>query len=167
MPYKNMFPCIIYDIGYFIVNNNLLLSPTHRYDSMKRFKQQFHSERQFFFFFKRNVRIASDMFNKLLTGLQKDLSFSQYFYCLDIFSNPNIREQDKSLRYSRRELHTLPEHLHSLWFQWGSCCSICLFLLMFCSSLFVLLSSLTIVLSVLLRFTASDYQFGIFKLFFL
>jgi hypothetical protein len=103
------------------------------------------------------------MFNKLLTGLQKDLSFSQYSYCLDIFSNPNIREQDKSLRYSRRELHTLPSTcIHS-----GFSCSICLFLLMFCSSLCVLLSSLTIVLSVLLRFTASDYQFGIFKLFFL
>jgi len=35
---------------------------------------------------------------------------------------------------------------------------------MFCRSLFVLLS---IVLSVLLRFTASDYLFGIFKLFLL
>jgi len=40
---------------------------------------------------------------------------------------------------------------------------------MFCRSLFVLLYffHLAIVLSVLLRFTNSDYPFGIFKLFFM
>ena len=38
------------------------------------------------------------------------------------------------------------------------------FMCMFCRSLFVLFN-LAIVLSVLLRFTDSDYPFGIFKLF--
>ena len=38
---------------------------------------------------------------------------------------------------------------------------------MFCRSLFVLFFLLAIVLSVLLRYTVSDYPFGIFKLFFL
>ena len=47
-------------------------------------------------------------------------------------------------------------------FQWGSCYSIFSFMRMFCRSLFVLL---TIVLSVLLRYTDSDFPFGIFKLF--
>ena len=49
-------------------------------------------------------------------------------------------------------------------FSWGSCCSIFSFICMFCRSLFVLFL-LAIVLSVLLRYTDSDYSFGIFKLF--
>ena len=49
-------------------------------------------------------------------------------------------------------------------FQWGSCYSICSLMCMFCRSLFVLFL-LVIVLSVLHRFTDSDYPFGIFKLF--
>ena len=50
---------------------------------------------------------------------------------------------------------------------WGSCYSIFSFMCVFCRSLFVLLSFflLTIVLSVLLRYTYSDYPFGSFKLF--
>ena len=46
--------------------------------------------------------------------------------------------------------------------QWGSCYSIFSFICMFCRSLFF---SVAIVLSVLLRYTDSDYPFGIFKLF--
>jgi hypothetical protein len=51
-------------------------------------------------------------------------------------------------------------------FQWGSCYSIFSFICMFCRSLFVLLYLylFVIVLSVL-RYTDSDYPFGIFKLF--
>ena len=48
-------------------------------------------------------------------------------------------------------------------FQWGSCCSIFSFMCMFCRSLFVLFL-LAIVLSVFLRFTDSDYPFGILDL---
>ena len=48
--------------------------------------------------------------------------------------------------------------------QWGSCYSIFSFMCMFCRSLFVLFLS-AIVVSVLLRFTDSEYTFGIFKLF--
>ena len=51
-------------------------------------------------------------------------------------------------------------------FQWGSCYSILSFMSMFCRSLFVFFP-LSIVLSVLHRFTNSDYLFGIFKLFLL
>ena len=49
---------------------------------------------------------------------------------------------------------------------WSGLCYL-IFSLMFCISLFVHLSFflLTIVFSVLLRFTDSDYPFGIFKLF--
>ena len=53
------------------------------------------------------------------------------------------------------ELLTLPVHY------WGSCCSIFSFCVVFCGSLFV---PMAIVLYVL-RFTDSDYPFGIFKLF--
>jgi hypothetical protein len=59
---------------------------------------------------------------------------------------------------------TLPEHLNSTP---GLCYSIFSFICMFCRSLFVLLYFflLTIMLSVLLRYTDSDYPFGIFKFF--
>jgi hypothetical protein len=69
-----------------------------------------------------------------------------------------------------QELLTLPEHLSSSpVFNVGSCYSIFRFMCMFCRSLFVFLPFylLAIVLSVLFLFTASDYPFGIFKLFFL
>ena len=63
------------------------------------------------------------------------------------------------------ELSTLPEHISpSPDFLWGSGYSIFSFMCKFYRSLFVLFL-LTIVLSVLLRFTDSDYPFGIFKLF--
>ena len=53
-------------------------------------------------------------------------------------------------------------------FYFSSCCSICGFLVVFCRSLIVLLFflRLVIVLSVLFRFTTSDYPFCIFKLLF-
>ena len=53
---------------------------------------------------------------------------------------------------------TVPKFTPDVW--WGSCCSIFSFLCNF-FSLFLL----AIVLPVLLRFTDSDYPFGIFKLF--
>ena len=62
-----------------------------------------------------------------------------------------------------QELLTLPEHLSSFTFQWGTCYSIFSFMCMFCKQLFVPFL-LAIVLPVL-RFTNSDYPFGIFKLF--
>ena len=51
-------------------------------------------------------------------------------------------------------------------FQWGSCYSIFSFISMFCRQLFVLLYLFFWPLQfVLLRYTDSDYPFGIFKLF--
>jgi uncharacterized membrane protein len=62
-----------------------------------------------------------------------------------------------------QELLTLPENLSSPPVFSGVRVTQSLALcVMFCRSLFVLLA---IVLSVLLRFTDSDYPFGIFKLF--
>ena len=62
-----------------------------------------------------------------------------------------------------QELLTFPDHLSSPpGFQWSSCCSIFSFMCMFCRSFFVLFR-LAIVF--FLRFTDSDYRFGIFKLF--
>jgi hypothetical protein len=55
-------------------------------------------------------------------------------------------------------------HLSSSRFLVGSCYLIFSFICMFCRSLFVLFL-LFIVLSVLLRFTDSDYRLSIFKLF--
>jgi hypothetical protein len=52
--------------------------------------------------------------------------------------------------------------VHIEW--WGSCYSICSFMCMICRSLFVIFP-LAIVLSVLPRFTDSDYHFDILKLF--
>jgi hypothetical protein len=61
------------------------------------------------------------------------------------------------------ELLTLPEHLSSPGFL-VVFVLLDRFMCMFCRSLFVLFL-LTFVLSVLLRFTDSNYPFGIFKLF--
>ena len=59
---------------------------------------------------------------------------------------------------------TLPENWSSpLVFLCGSCCSIFRFLCGVCRSLFVVLILLAIVL-LDLRFTSSDYNFGVFKL---
>jgi hypothetical protein len=65
-----------------------------------------------------------------------------------------------------QELLTFPHHLgsSSVFIGVGVVRSL-VFYVMFCSSLFVLFR-LTIVLSVLLPFTASDYNFGFFKLYF-
>ena len=66
-----------------------------------------------------------------------------------------------------QELLNLLEHLNSSpVFQWGSCYSIFSFICMFCRFVLVLFL-LAIVLSVLLRYTDSDYPFVIFKLFLL
>ena len=65
-----------------------------------------------------------------------------------------------------QERLTLPEHLSSSpGFKWGSCYSIFDFICMFCRSMFVLFFIFFWPLSVLLRYTDSDYPFGIFKLF--
>ena len=69
-----------------------------------------------------------------------------------------------------KELFTLPEHLSSSpSFSGVRATRSLLLCVVFCSSLFVLsyFFLLTIVLSVLLRYTDSDYPFGIFKLFLL
>ena len=52
-------------------------------------------------------------------------------------------------------------------FQWGSSYSILIFCVMFCKRLFVIYVPflLSIVLSVLLLFTSSDYPFSIFSIF--
>jgi hypothetical protein len=64
-----------------------------------------------------------------------------------------------------QELLTLPGHISSPRFLlMGFVLLDLLFMCMFCRSLFVLFR-LAIVLSVLLRFTDSDYPFGIFKFF--
>ena len=64
-----------------------------------------------------------------------------------------------------QELPILSEYLSSLPVLSGVRVALSLvFCVVFCTELFVFLA---IVLSVLLRFTASDYSFGIFKLFFL
>ena len=61
-----------------------------------------------------------------------------------------------------QELLTTPEYMSSTpGFQWISCCSTCV---MLGRSLFVLFP--LAILSPVLRFTASDYLFGILKLFF-
>jgi hypothetical protein len=51
--------------------------------------------------------------------------------------------------------------------QWGSSYSILIFCVMFCERLFVIYVPflLSIVLSVLLLFTPSDYLFGVFSIF--
>ena len=59
--------------------------------------------------------------------------------------------------------HVTRAHEFTPGFQWSSCHSIFRFMCMFCKSLFVLFP-LAIVMSAL-RFTDSDYPFGIFKLF--
>ena len=65
-----------------------------------------------------------------------------------------------------QELLTIPEYLSSpTGFECGSCYLIFSFMCMFCRSLFVLFL-LAIVLSVLFRYTNSNYPFDIFKLFF-
>ena len=66
-----------------------------------------------------------------------------------------------------QELSIIPEHMSSPPGFSGVRVTIFSFICMFCRSLFVLLYFffLAIVLSVLLRYTDSDYPFGIFKLF--
>jgi hypothetical protein len=69
-----------------------------------------------------------------------------------------------------QELPTLPEHLSSSPVFSGVCVAQSLvFYVMFCKSLYVgffwVLFLLAVVLSVLLRFMASDYLIGIFKPF--
>ena len=65
-----------------------------------------------------------------------------------------------------QELPTLPEHLNAPSIFSGVCTARSLiFYVMFCRLLFVLFLY-AIVLSVLLQFTASDYSFVVFKIFF-
>jgi hypothetical protein len=65
-----------------------------------------------------------------------------------------------------QELLTIPELLNSTRFLVGvRVLDLMFFGAIFCRSLFVLFFLLVIVLSVLLRFTPSDYPFGIFNLF--
>jgi hypothetical protein len=66
-----------------------------------------------------------------------------------------------------KELHSLPRHMRSPVFGGIRVARSLVFWVEFCRSLFVLLCFflLAIVVSVLLRFTDSDWPFGIFKLF--
>ena len=90
-----------------------------------------------------------------------------YYLCnSNIYIYMNLTRQ---MSLVKPELLILPEHLSSslvlVWF--GSI----VFCVMFCS-LYIIVCSFVlvffdIILSVLLRFMASDYPFGIFKLFFL
>jgi len=85
-------------------------------------------------------------------------SCAQYRLCL--FISPVL-----SWYRQTTELRTLVSHLSSLQvFIGGSCYSIFSFMCMFCGSLFVLLYCflLDIVLSVLRRYTDSNYRFSIF-----
>ena len=61
-----------------------------------------------------------------------------------------------------RRVPLVVQDLLPFWSTWGSCCSIYMFCVVFCRSLFVLFH-LVIVLSVL-RFTNYDYLFSIVKL---
>jgi hypothetical protein len=69
------------------------------------------------------------------------------------------------IKLVEKELLPLSEHLSSSPVYWGPSYSVFSFMCMFCRS-FVLFH-LAIVLSVLLRYTDSDYLFDIFKHFFL
>ena len=85
---------------------------------------------------------------------------SRYFECEMQNSKNNF------LPLVEQELPTLPEHLSSPRFQWGSCYSIISFM---CNILQIVVCSfvlfiLNIALSVLLRFTNSDYPFSILDL---
>jgi hypothetical protein len=91
------------------------------------------------------------------------MSFMQEHLQSDMFDV--VTRLTRRLPLVEQELLTLLEHLSAPpVFSEGSCYSIFSFVCMFCRSLFVLFP-LAIVLSVLLRFTDSDYPFGIFKLF--
>ena len=86
--------------------------------------------------------------------------FSCFFFFF--FSFVCFLFQNRSVQSVHRLLN-LPEHLSSTpGFQWGSCCSFFSFLcIVVC---FFVLFLMPIVLSVLLRFTDSDYPFGNIKL---
>ena len=67
------------------------------------------------------------------------------------------------LYFTEQELITLPEHLSSVSvFSWVRVAQSVVFCIMFCRSVCLLCIC---VLSVFLRFTASDYHMGMFKLF--
>jgi hypothetical protein len=122
------------------------------------------------------LRYTDSDYLPLVTSNSSNTSFQFSNFCgfLCVFHRlcPNVRGRAHvliyvicvCLRIVEQELPTLPEHLSSPPFLVGSCFSIFSFMSMFCRSLFVLLY-LAIVLSVLLRYTDSDYRFGIFKLF--
>ena len=71
-------------------------------------------------------------------------------------------DSNTTVQVVQQELLTLPEHTPE--FLWGSGCSTFRFLCSVMQIIISLFSLLTFVLSVL-RFTASNYPFGIFKLF--
>jgi hypothetical protein len=86
--------------------------------------------------------------------------------------NPVLSSFETRIIITRRmppveqELLTIPELLNSTRFLVGvRVLDLMFFGAIFCRSLFVLFFLLVIVLSVLLRFTPSDYPFGIFNLF--
>ena len=81
------------------------------------------------------------------------------------YSIETARKHLRRVSLVEQELLTLPEHPSSNpVFSWVRVIRSLVLCVMFCRSLFVLFF-LVIVLSVLLRFTYSDYPFGIFKLF--
>ena len=118
----------------------------------------------------RQNRIVEVLFNlQLYRMLWKHNRFPRTwatrYDVLFLFTGLITRVTTRRVSLVEQELRFLPEHL----FQWDPCYSIIILCVMFYRSLFVLfvLFLLAIELSVLLRFTDSDYPFGIIKLVFL
>jgi len=79
--------------------------------------------------------------------------------------NEFVTRVTRRVPHVEQELLTFPEHLSSAPdFSWDRVAWSLVFCAMFCTPLFVLFL-LAIAVSVVIRFTASDYPFGIFNLF--
>jgi len=122
-----------------------------------------------------NVRFnfgVKTMFVFILVCYVGGKCFSCYLYlfgCPTRFVCQMMFELFDSIRRVSLVVHVLltrPEHLSSPSFSWVRVVRSLVFCVMFCRSLFVIFL-LTNVLSLLLRFTASNYTFGIFKVFLL
>lgn len=89
------------------------------------------------------------------------MSESRPFLIGDLPADYWLSEHDGSHRWSM-EFATLPEHPSSSRLYVGSCCTICIVMLI--SICLFVLFQLTNVFSILLWFTSSNYRFGINKL---